>query len=121
MHDATEGGLLNGVYEIVQASNTGVTIFEEKIIIPEEIDAVCRHFNIDPLISISEGTLVITATPENTPRILSDLKQSGIAAWEIGEVTAKDRVFIRKNGKKEELTPVKVDPFWAAYFSTLEG
>jgi len=121
MHDATEGGLLNGVYEIVQASNTGVTIFEEKIIIPEEIDAVCRHFNIDPLISISEGTLVITATPENTPRILSDLKQSGIAAWEIGEVTAKDRVFIRKNGKKEELTPGKVDPFWAAYFSTLEG
>ncbi len=121
MHDATEGGLLNGVYEIVQASNTGVTIFEEKIIIPEEIDAVCRHFNIDPLISIGEGTLVITATPENTPRILSDLKQSGIAAWEIGEVTAKDRVFIRKNGKKEELTPVKVDPFWAAYFSTLEG
>ena len=121
MHDATEGGLLNGVYEIVQASNTGVTIFEEKINIPEEIDAVCRHFNIDPLISISEGTLVITATPENTPRILSDLKQSGIAAWEIGEVTAKDRVFIRKNGKKEELTPVKVDPFWAAYFSTLEG
>jgi len=121
MHDATEGGLLNGVYEIVQASNTGVTIFEEKIIIPEEIDAVCRHFNIDPLISISEGTLVITATPENTPRMLIDLKQNGIAAWEIGEVTAKDRVFIRKNGKKEELAPVKVDPFWAAYFSTLEG
>ena len=121
MHDATEGGLLNGVYEIVDASDSGVTLFEEKIVIPEEIDAVHKYFNIDPLISISEGTLVITATPENTPRILSDLKQSGIAAWEIGEVTAKDRVFVRKNGKKEELTPVKVDPFWAAYFSTLEG
>ncbi|HUV75737.1 MAG TPA: AIR synthase family protein [Dehalococcoidales bacterium] len=121
MHDATEGGVLNGVYEIAEASNTGVTLFEEKIFIPEEIDAVCRHFSIDPLISISEGTLVITAAPENTPRIISDLKQSGIAAWEIGEVTAKDRVFIRKNGKKEELTPVSVDPFWAAYFSTLEG
>ncbi len=121
MHDATEGGLLNGVYEIVDASDTGVTVFEEKIVIPEEIDAVCKYFNIDPLTSIGEGTLVITATPENTPRILSDLEQSGIAAWEIGEVTAKDRVFIRKNGKREELTPVKVDPFWAAYFSTLEG
>jgi len=121
MHDATEGGLLNGVYEIVEASNTGVTVFEEKIVIPEEIDAVCRYFNIDPLISIGEGTLVITATPENTPRILNDLKQNSIAAWEIGEVTAKDRVFVRKDGKKEELAPVKVDPFWAAYFSTLEG
>ncbi len=121
MHDATEGGLLNGVYEIVEASNTGVTVFEEKIVIPEEIDAVCQHFNIDPLISIGEGTLVITATPENTPRILNDLKQNSIAAWEIGEVTAKDRVFVRKDGKKKELAPVKVDPFWAAYFSTLEG
>ena len=121
MHDATEGGLLNGVYEIVEASNTGVTVFEEKIVIPEEIDAVCQHFNIDPLISIGEGTLVITATPENTPRILNDLKQNSIAAWEIGEVTAKDRVFVRKDGEKEELAPVKVDPFWAAYFSTLEG
>ena len=121
MHDATEGGLLNGVYEIAEASQTGVTLYEEKIVIPEEIGAVCGHFNIDPLISIGEGTLVITATPENTPRILDDLKRSGIAAWEIGEVTAKDRIFIRKTGKKEELTPVKVDPFWAAYFSTLEG
>jgi len=121
MHDATEGGVLNGVYEIASASNTGVTLFEEKIVIPEEIGAVCQHFNIDPFISISEGTLVITATPENTPRIISDLKQSGISAWEIGEVTPKDRVFIRKDGKREELTPVSVDPFWAAYFSTLEG
>lgn len=121
MHDATEGGLLNGVYEIVEASGTGVNIYEDKIVVPEEIAAVCQHFNIDPLISIGEGTLVITAAPENTPRIINDLKKSNIAAWEIGEVTAKDRVFIRKNGKKETLKPVKVDPFWAAYFSTLGG
>ncbi|MFC1994961.1 AIR synthase family protein [Chloroflexota bacterium] len=120
MHDATEGGLLNGVYEIADASSLGVTLFEEKIVVPEEIDVVCRYFNIDPLISISEGTLVITATPENTPHILNELKQNGIAAWEVGEVTPKDRIIIRKNGKQEELTPVSVDPFWAAYFSTLE-
>jgi hydrogenase maturation factor len=49
-----------------------------------------------------------------------DLKKNGIAAWEVGEITRKDRVFIRKNGKKEELKPVMVDPFWAAYFSTLK-
>ncbi len=120
MHDATEGGLLNGVYEIATASDTGIILFEEKIIIPEEINAVCGHFDIDPLTSISEGTLVITASPENTPRVLSDLKQSGIAAWDVGEVTLRDKVFIRKNGKSEELMPVTVDPFWAAYFSTLE-
>ncbi len=121
MHDATEGGLLNGVYEIAAASGTGVTLFEEKINITEEIDAVCRYFDIDPLMSISEGTLVITATPQNTSRILTDLKQSGIDAWDVGEITPGDRIFVRKNGKREELKPVMVDPFWEAYFSTLEA
>ncbi len=120
MHDATEGGLINGAYEIAAASDTGLTLFEEKIVIPEEIDAVCQYFAIDPLTSISEGTLVITATPENVPRLLNDLQQGGIAAWEVGEVTPKDRVIIRRNGQREELTPVSIDPFWGAYFSTLE-
>ncbi len=121
MHDATEGGLLNGVYEIAQASGTGVTLYEEKIVIPDEIGAVCQHFNIDPLTSISEGTLVITAAVENVPTILKELGKNGIPAWEIGEVTAQDRIIIRNNGQREELTPVSVDPFWAAYFSTLEA
>jgi hydrogenase maturation factor len=121
MHDATEGGLLNGVYEIAFASGTGVTLHEDKIFVPDEIGAICGHFDIDPLISISEGTLVITASPENTPQLLSSLQQQGIHAWEIGEMTDEERVFIRKNGNREELKPVSVDPFWAAYFSTLEG
>ena len=121
MHDATEGGLLNGVYEVAAASGTGVTLFEDKIVIPEEIEAICRYFTIDPLIAISEGTLVITAAANKTPRLLQDLKQNGISAWDIGEITKGDRVFVRKNGKREELKPVSVDPFWAAYFSASEA
>lgn len=120
MHDATEGGLLNGVYEIAAASHTGVTLYEERIIVPPEIKAICAFFNIDPLISISEGTLLVTASPEKSPVILADLKRNGILAWTIGEITAGEKVFIRRNGKREELKPVAVDPFWAAYFSTLE-
>lgn len=120
MHDATEGGLLNGIYEIAAASKTGVTIHEDRIIIPEEIGAICKYFDIDPLISISEGTLLIAAAREKTPVILSDLKKKGISAWDIGEITSGERIFIRRNGQREELRPVAVDPFWAAYFSTLE-
>ena len=121
MHDATEGGLLNGVFEVAAASGKGVTLFEDKIYIPDEVEAVCGYFGIDPLISISEGTLVITASPENTPGLLAALKKSHIPAWEIGEITVRDPVFIRRDGRKEELLPVAVDPFWAAYFSTLEA
>lgn len=119
MHDATEGGLINAVYEIAAASNVGCTLYEEKIAIPEEISLICRHFKIDPLISISEGTLVITASPENADKIIKELDKNNINAWIIGEITEKDRKIIRKNGKVEELKPVKVDPFWEAYFKTL--
>jgi hydrogenase maturation factor len=121
MHDATEGGLLNGIYEIAAASNTGVNVYEDKIVIPDEIAAVCRSFKIDPLISISEGTLVLTATAERSKKIIADLKKNDIPAWEVGEITEGERVIIRKSGKKEKLEPVAVDPFWPAYFSTLEG
>jgi hydrogenase maturation factor len=121
MHDATEGGLLNGVYEIAEASKKGVTVYEDKIFIPEEIEKVCSYFNIDPLISIGEGTLVITAKEENTNRIIQELKNNGIKAYVIGEITERERKFVRKDGTEETLEPVKVDPFWNAYFSTLKG
>ena len=121
MHDATEGGLLNGVYEIAAASKTGVTIYEDKIVIPDEIAAVCRSFNIDPLISISEGTLVITAAPQNSDKIIRELKNKNINAWDIGEITKGERLFIKKGGDKALLEPVLVDPFWPAYFSAVEG
>ena len=121
MHDATEGGLLNGVYEIAEASKIGVRIYEDKIFIPDEIKKVCDYFKIDPLISISEGTLVITAKEDNTNKMIQELKNNGIKAYVIGEITEKERKFVRKDGTEETLKPVKVDPFWNAYFSTLKG
>ncbi|MDD5703146.1 MAG: AIR synthase family protein [Dehalococcoidales bacterium] len=121
MHDATEGGLLNGVYEIAAASRKGVTLYEDRIFIPEEIQAVCDYFKIDPLISISEGTLLIAASPDKAGQVIQDLQQNDIKAWDIGEVTEDERVFVRRDGRREELKPVAVDPFWAAYFSTLGG
>lgn len=120
MHDATEGGLLNGIFEIAAASNTGVTVYEDKINVPPEVKQICGYFNIDPLVSVSEGTLLIAARPDKASRIIDDLKNEQIAAWDIGEITSGERVFVRKNGIREELKPVSVDPFWAAYFSTLE-
>lgn len=120
MHDATEGGLLNGIFEIAAASNTGVTVYEDKIIVPPEVKEICGYFNIDPLVSVSEGTLLIAARPDKAFRIIDDLNNEQIAAWDIGEITSGERVFVRKNGTREELKPVSVDPFWAAYFSTLE-
>ncbi|MEM4206903.1 MAG: AIR synthase-related protein, partial [Nitrososphaerota archaeon] len=119
MHDATEGGVLNAVYEIAEASNVGCKIYEEKIVIPEEIAAVCNYFQIDPLISISEGTLILTCPPSNVSIIQDALNKRGIESWEIGEIIKDQRVLISKDGSKKILKPVKVDPFWEAYFKSM--
>ncbi|MCS7250443.1 MAG: AIR synthase family protein [candidate division WOR-3 bacterium] len=119
MHDATEGGLLNGIYEIAEASKVGAIVYEEKIPILEEVKVICDYFKIDPLISISEGTLIITVPKERIESLIKELQDNGISAFEVGEIIEKERIFIRKNGKKEKLLPVKEDPFWNAYFSIL--
>jgi hydrogenase maturation factor len=117
MHDATEGGLLNGVYEVASASKLGVTLYEDRIPVPDDIAAVCTYFKIDPLTSISEGTLVISAAPTKSATIITNLKRAGIAAWDIGEITPEKHVLIRRNGRRQTLRPVAVDPFWEAFFN----
>lgn len=120
MHDATEGGLLGGIYEMAEASGIGVAVYEKAIVLSEPVRQVCGIFNIDPLIAISEGTLVAAVPPER----IADLKRAALVArlplFEIGEFTERARVFVRENGTEEPLLPVKEDPFWAAYFSTLQ-
>ncbi|MEO0073246.1 MAG: AIR synthase family protein [candidate division WOR-3 bacterium] len=120
MHDATEGGLLGGVYEMAEAAGIGVTVYEKSIVISEPVRRVCAHFNIDPLISISEGTLVAAVPPDR----LDELKEAAAAAqlpvFDIGEFTDRTRVFVRQDGTEEPLLPVREDPFWAAYFATLQ-
>ena len=61
MHDATEGGVLGGLFEIANASGVGMEIDESSFIYPEEVRMVCEAFGIDPAKAIAEGSLLITA------------------------------------------------------------
>ncbi|OUJ19544.1 Hydrogenase maturation factor HypE [Methanonatronarchaeum thermophilum] len=118
MHDATEGGIINGIHEITQASKKGCKIHKNKIPIPPEIKAVCNHHNINPLTSISEGTLLLTCPPKNTNKIQKNLKKNNIQSWIIGEITPQKNgtKIINKNGQEKQLKPVKTDPFWKTFF-----
>lgn len=119
MHDATEGGFLNGVYEMAEASGIGVTVFEKDLLCDPEIAKLCQHFNIDPLISISEGTLLIAAPSGKAEELIKKLQDNGIPAAAVGEFTDSRRVLRRATGSEEPLRPVEVDPFWEAYFKTI--
>ncbi|MGQ9679038.1 MAG: AIR synthase family protein [bacterium] len=116
MHDATEGGLWGGIYEMAEASEVGVTVYENRIVTLEAVEKICAYFQINPLLAISEGTLVAAVPPEKLGELKKMAEKSGLPLFEIGEFTSGERIFIRRNGKKETLSPVKEDPFWQAYF-----
>jgi hydrogenase maturation factor len=118
MHDATEGGVLGGLFEIAQASGVGMKVDESSMLYPEEIRAVCETFRIDPLAAIAEGSLLITAQKESAGRILAALEREGIAATIIGSITGDphQRLIRRRDGSDAVIAPPAEDPFWPVFF-----
>lgn len=121
MHDATECGVIGGLFEVAQASGTGIVVEREKIPVLPAVDAICSHFGMEPLTSISEGTLIITVRPEKTDDLLDALGARGIAAEAIGRLVEKERGFnIIESGKQHALVHPRVDPFWNAMKEAME-
>ena len=116
MHDATEGGIAGGLQEIAWASNVGLIAHEDKIPAYAETKAICKKLGIDPLKTISSGTLIISAEPENAGAIVAALKREGIRASIIGKVTEKKQgaYIIRKNGTKLNLSKPIKEELWTA-------
>jgi hydrogenase expression/formation protein HypE len=121
MHDATECGVIGGLFEVAQASGTGIAVEKEKIPVPPAADAICSHFGMDPLTSISEGTLIITVRPERADDLVGTLRAEGITAETIGRLVDKNRGFhIIEGGKRKPLAHPRVDPFWNAMKEAME-
>jgi len=114
MHDATECGVYGALLEIASASKVGMEIEREKIPVLPEAKAVCGLFKIDPYISISEGTLIISARKEKAEAIIKALEKKGILASEVGKVTGKMEILLKEKDKTKKLNHPGVDPFWEA-------
>lgn len=121
MHDATEGGVIGGLFEVANASNVGMEIDESLIIYPDEVRMVCDAFALDPLEAIAEGSLLITAMGEYSDKIILNLKESGIKASVIGKVKSNqdDRYIKRRDGTVIPIAIPAQDPFWPAFFKGL--
>ncbi len=122
LHDATEGGVIGGIFEIAQASGVGVRFDEQAVPIRPEVEAVCRLVGIDPLTAISEGTLLATVRPEHADGVVARLRQAGTVASVIGEIVTAERGMVRLSSRGERaLEHPQVDPFWAAFGHALEA
>ncbi len=115
MHDATECGVIGGLFEIAQASGTGIVVDRDSIPIDPAVNAICDYFGMDPLISISEGTLLICVKQSKVNALLDALAKKSIVAAAIGQVITRDEGFwIVEGGKRHALEHPRVDPFWKA-------
>jgi len=116
MHDPTEGGILGGVHEMADASNIGVRVYQDKIMIEPETAKICRYFEIDPLQLIGSGALLIAAEPKKTNEIVESLNNNRIYAAEIGEFggTPNKRLLIKRDQTAQELPRPTSDMLWVA-------
>ncbi|MCY0860170.1 MAG: AIR synthase related protein [Sulfolobaceae archaeon] len=98
MHDITDGGIWQSLYEISNALNRKLIVYKENIIIREEIREIVNRLGINPYLFISSGSfIVITDKPE---AILNTIKESAIIG-KVGEEREAE-VFVSGEGKINE-------------------
>jgi hydrogenase maturation factor len=111
LHDPTEGGLLNGVWEMAEAAGVGVEIYEAKVSIAPETKAVCEVLSVDPLKLMGSGALLIILERRKVEKLLSLLSEIEVEASVIGVIKHPEegRVLVKANGSRVELEAVDQD------------
>jgi len=113
MHDATEGGVLGGLAEMAEASRSMFVIEETRIPVSRITGGVCGAFGMDPLVSLSEGTLLLTSKITRTGEVAAAIERTGARAFVIGKVEKGSGLWLA--GKRRKRVSPRNDPFWRAY------
>ncbi len=107
MHDPTEGGLLGGLAELAYASGRHIEVWEDKVLVRPETEAVCRALGVDPLRLISSGCLLATLPPGKLDGAREALSGLGVEWAVIGEVGEGPPGLLvhRRDGRAERVGP----------------
>ncbi|MEX1191474.1 MAG: AIR synthase family protein [Brumimicrobium sp.] len=121
MHDVTEGGILGAAMEMASASNCGLEINSDKILVGEEQLKIASFFNLDYRKIIGSGSMLMAVKPSCTQKLIKALETKGIPAAKIGVFTdEKEHFLLNENGKSQMLTQNAQDPYWAAFFDAFQ-
>jgi len=101
MHDPTEGGLNTAIAEMAIAANLGIIIESKKIkILPEPLE-LSKIFNLNPLGTISSGSLLISIEDKFSEDLVEFLRSNDITTDIIGYFTEdSDKYLIKDKGNK---------------------
>ncbi len=112
MHDPTEEGLVGGLHELADASDMGFSITSSKVPVAKETKKICEHFEIDPLRTISSGSLIICVSTEDSEKVVGGLKKKGIPAANIGEILDNSEM---REMDEETLEYPEQDEIWKIF------
>jgi hydrogenase expression/formation protein HypE len=122
MHDATEGGVLGALYELAKTSGATIEVERGSIHVSEATKMLCGLFGLDPLVTLSEGALIVTCARERSERVLAALRKKNIEAFVIGSVKGTEsRLLVSQGGKSKGYVPPEFDPYWNAYTRALKN
>ena len=117
LHDATEGGVMGGLIEIAQAAGVDLRVSRSALLLSDEARVACELMELDPLWTLSEGTLLLTVRPAWSLDVVHALAEEGIAAAEIGEVVrGQGSVWLTgAGGEVSRIDEPQPDGYWVAY------
>jgi len=113
MHDVTEGGILGALWELAEASDKGVEVYEDNIKIRQETVEICRALSIDPMKLISSGVMIMSVSEDKKNQLMEAFNKENMELTAIGKITSGERVII-KEGERRELLPPDVDELYKA-------
>jgi thiamin-phosphate kinase len=114
MKDPTEGGLLQALNEIAEASKVGYSIDEKLVPIKQETNKICETLHVDPLKLISSGMLIATVPQKAEEQVIARIKEVGVDVAKIGEIINKGRNVKKLSGKTEAVEEFIEEELWRA-------
>ena len=113
LHDPTEGGVLNGLWEMAEASGLGIEVSGDKIPVAPATQVICLTLGLDPLKLMSSGTLLLAVERSKRWTVQRALLKTPCMLTEVGKLTSrsKGRVMVRK-GRKQALKAVSQDELY---------
>ncbi len=100
MHDATEGGVLGGAWEMAEACGHGVEVERSRIPVDAATTAICAHYGLDALRLVSSGVMLITVASEQLDELLARLGSAGILGTKIGSIVDGPSCVVDAEGRQ---------------------
>lgn len=113
LHDPTEGGVINGFWELAEASGHGIEIITDKIPVAYETRKMCLKLRLDPLRLMSSGSLIASVAPTSIPKVSHILDKLDVKFSGVGTLLprSKGRWLVTRNRRKS-LVPILQDELY---------